>query len=97
MNHLDSSVIILILAAADGLSILFLHCYFGKLATDSFLNMTDCLFECNWQDLPIELQKYFIMLIENAQRPLYYHGFKIAVIDLVTFAKVKLTIYHQNN
>lgn len=56
----------------------FLYCYFGKSATDSY-----------WQKLPIELQKYLILMIANMQRPLYYHGFGIAVLDLETFIKVK--------
>lgn len=67
---------------------LFVYCFFGKLATDSYGEMATCLFESNWQVLPIDLRKYLILMIGNAQRPLYYHGFKIAVLNLETFLKV---------
>lgn len=62
------------------------------MATESFEAMSDCLYESNWPELPIELQKYFILMIQNAQRPLYYHGFEIAVLKMETFCKVS-----QNN
>lgn len=67
---------------------MFLYCFFGKLASESFEQMADCLYECNWYGLPVGLQKYFILMIGNAQRPLYYHGFGIAVLNLKTFSKV---------
>lgn len=66
---------------------LFLYCYFGKLATES--QNSWCLYETNWQNLPLDLQKYFILMIANVQKPLHYHGFKIAVLDLETFTNVR--------
>lgn len=68
--------------------ILFLLCFFGKLAHENFLNMSDCLFECNWLVYPINIKKYILFMIMNTQRPIYYHGFGIAVLDLITFLKV---------
>lgn len=50
--------------------------------------MADTLYEASWPDLPIELQKYFIVMIGNAQQPLYYHGFGMAILNLQTFTKV---------
>lgn len=71
-------------------SILFIYCYYGKIATDSYGGIADALYQANWQDLPIEYQKYFIIMIANAQRPLYYHGFNVVVLDLGTFTTVIL-------
>lgn len=68
---------------------LFVYCFFGKLATESYDEMATALFESNWQVLPINLRKYVILMIGNAQRPLYYHGFKIAVLNLETYLKVR--------
>lgn len=67
---------------------MFIFCYYGKIATESFENMADTLYEASWPDLPIELQKYFIVMIGNAQQPLYYHGFGMAILNLQTFTKV---------
>ncbi|XP_055305901.1 odorant receptor 22c-like [Sitodiplosis mosellana] len=64
---------------------LFVYCFFGKLATESYTKIADCLYEANWREVSIDLQKYIIVMIQNAQRPLYYHGFGIAVLNLETF------------
>lgn len=50
--------------------------------------MADCLFESNWQGLPVDLQKYVILMIKQSQEPLFYHGSGIAVLDLETFSSV---------
>lgn len=81
---------ILSMAAACGIFNFFLCCFYGKLATESYAKMTDSLFESNWPDLSNHLQKYFILMIANAQRPLKYHGFRIIFLDLETFCKVDL-------
>lgn len=52
--------------------------------------MADCLYDTNWQMFSIKLQKYVVIMIGNAQKPLYYHGFGVAVLNLVTFTKVSL-------
>lgn len=75
--------------------ILFCFCYFGKLATDSFGQMTNCLFECKWVEFPIDVQKYILLMIMNSQRPMYYHGLGIAVLNLETFSKVILEIIQE--
>lgn len=71
---------------------LFVLCFFGKMATESFENMNDCLFESNWTEYPIQLQKYFILMIGNSQREINYHGFGIAILNLNTFAQVRKLI-----
>lgn len=70
------------------MSNLFLYCFFGKLATDSYAGMANCMYETNWQDAPTELQKYLILMIANMQKPLRFHGFHFTRIDLNTFSKV---------
>lgn len=67
---------------------LFLYCYYGKLTTNSFVEMSHGLYESNWVELPVNLQKYYILMLANIQIPLYYHGFGVAVLNLETFTKV---------
>lgn len=78
------------IALLIGLSNLFVYCYFGKLATDSFFKMSDCLYNANWHALPIKLQKYFILMIQHSQQPLSYHGFKMVIFNLETFMAVSI-------
>lgn len=79
---------LILTAVAIGISTIFLYCYFGKIATDSVMNMTDCLFQSKWLNLPVDLQKYFIFMIGNARQPLFYDGFRIATLNLETFIGV---------
>lgn len=90
LKHIDFNIGIILMAVIGSISNLFLFCFFGKLATESFAEMADSLFESNWQSLPIHFQKYFIILIGNAQKPLVYHGFGIVALNLETFARVGL-------
>lgn len=68
--------------------VLFPYCYFGQLAGDSFQKMSDCVFELKWHEFPINSQKYVVLMITNMQKPIYYHGFHVTVMDLNTFLNV---------
>lgn len=67
---------------------MFLYCYLGKLATESYEKMADCLFESDWQKLPVALQKYVIVMIADMQKPICYHGFGMYKLDSQTFIAV---------
>lgn len=67
---------------------LFVYSYFGHGANVTHMEISDCFFESEWFNLPFYLQKYFVIIIANAQRPLYYHGFGVAFINLNTFIRV---------
>lgn len=85
MNYDIILVVIMVGAATVSL---FVYCFFGKLASKSYEDMAVCIFEANWQQLPLDLQKYLILIIGNMQRPMFYHGFGVAVLNLETFCKV---------
>lgn len=67
---------------------LFLYCYYGHLATDNSSGIADVIFETNWYIHLLEMQKYLILMIQNAQRPFYYHGFGMARLSLGTYTQV---------
>lgn len=50
--------------------------------------MADSLWENKWYEWSIESQKYIVTMMINAQRPIYYHGFGVALLNLETFTKV---------
>ena len=87
MKHIDYSISILLLAASDVTVHLFILCFFGKVATENFSEMADCMFESNWLKFPVNLQKSLILMIENAQIPLCYNGY-IVTLNLETYTKV---------
>lgn len=88
LQHIDFDILILMCGVIYSVLNLFLFCFYGKLATESHENMADSLYEANWMKLPIKLQKHCILMIQNIQMPLYYHGFGLAVLDLETFTAV---------
>lgn len=67
---------------------LYLYCYFGGRSTLDTISYGDLLYESKWFRLPTKLEKYFTFMIANAQRPLHYHGFQIARLNLNTFLGV---------
>lgn len=91
-EHFEFQFTIVIFAVFTSIFLLYLYCFFGKIATDSYYEMGDRLFESNWPDLPNDLQKYFIHMINNAQKPHFYHGFNLLVLDLGTFTDVSTNI-----
>lgn len=54
------------------------------------MKVADILYESNWQDLPVNLQKNFILMIGNAARPLQYDAFGIAPLNLETYTNVNI-------
>lgn len=73
-----------------GVIIILSYCYFGQMPTDSYLDFANCLYECNWHKMPVNLQKFYIVMIANAQKPLYYHGSGIFQLNLMTFMQVRI-------
>lgn len=91
--HLFGIAMVLMTTVAM-LIFLYLFCYFGKLATESFSKMTDSLYEGNWQELSVDVQKYFILMIGNAQTLIFYSGFDIVVLNLGNFTSVNFELFY---
>lgn len=88
MEHPDSTIIIHLLALTVSCSNLFVYCYFGKIGSESYERMPQYLFESDWMEHPVKMQKYVLLMIGNAQIPLYYNGFGISNLNLETFTTV---------
>lgn len=88
-QRFDNSVIHMLIGVLVSMLNLFLYCYFGKLTTDSHLQMTLHLYESDWTGISIELKKYFILIIANMQKPLHFYGSGFFVLNLETFNVVR--------
>lgn len=93
MNHLGFNVVFIGAAMMAGVSTLFAYCYCGIIATGSYEKMADCVYECSWYELEAKYQKFIVLIMTNTQRPIYYHGFGLAVLRLETFIKVNSICY----
>lgn len=81
-------MVIICMGTTLGTSVLFAYCYFGKSATESYEKMAGCLYLWDWHELSPKLQKHLLVMMINAQRPIYYHGFGVANLDLEKFTDV---------
>lgn len=59
------------------------------MSTQYYEQMIDVLYETQWYSMPVRLQKCLIPVIASMQKPLYYSGFGIAVLNLEMLALVK--------
>lgn len=57
------------------------------MATDSYQNMAASSYNFDWHELPVDLQKYWLRILGNAQIPLNYRAAGVAVLNLETFTK----------
>lgn len=89
LRHIDFNVAFLVMVSLFKFLNLSVFCLYGKLATDSFEQMEDLLYESNWYELPVGLQKHVIIMIGNMQRPICYHGFGKINLDLDTLCNAR--------
>lgn len=90
MKHPDLNFYMVLMSLLVSGANLYLYCYYGNRSTNDFAQMAQLLYESNWNQHPVELQKFFKMMIANAQRPLFYHGFHLVQLNLETFLKVRV-------
>lgn len=97
LTDFNADVGFLLIVLTARMAYLFMYCYFGKFATDNYMKVADISYESNWQDLPVNLQKYFILVIGNAARPLQYDAFGIAPLNLETYTNVYSELILKND
>lgn len=72
--------------------LIFLLCEFGGMVTDRFERFYDDLCQCEWNLLPMDMQRIYLMFVLNAQQPAMIRGFASIVCTRVFFSKVKFLI-----
>lgn len=88
-KHFNINVFVFIfMGTVTVLSNMFMCCYLGKLASDSYKQIADSIYQSNWYELIVDLQKFFIMMIANAHIPRQYHGYGLVTLNLEAFCKV---------
>lgn len=90
LQNLQLDIVIFILVTISALTDAYVFCYCGATTTMLFSEYADRLYEINSYDLPVPLQKQFVIILANLQRPVYYEGFGMVKLDLELFLNVKL-------
>lgn len=79
---------VLLNISVNGFVILFVYCYFGQFATDNYAKFWYHLYNVPWYQLPLPIQKSFVLMTENAEGELVYDGFHLLSLDLRLFGQV---------
>lgn len=66
----------------------FLHCYYASSITKQVGDTALTAFGSNWFDLPIQLQKYIVLMMIRAQQTIYFTGFNITYCTMEALGKV---------
>lgn len=56
-------------------AIILMSCYFGEMVTNQFESFNNELDKCNWYTFPNDFQKMFVIVLQNAQKPVIIYGF----------------------
>lgn len=86
-NRIDIIVIILLLFWA--FSIIFLYCEIGERVTHEFNEFNEQFCQCNWYSFSIEMQRMFIIVMSNTQRPAIIQGYANTVCTRDAFKQVR--------
>lgn len=88
MKSMNFNIIILLICASTSTGCVFLFCSIGSFTTDNFLRFADISYESLWYNFPVDLQKYLLLIIADAQRPRIFQGLGIINLNLATFTQV---------
>lgn len=88
LTRLDIDLFMVLIIAMTNVFWLYFHCLLGKVLTDWFNQLPNHLFYSKWYKSTNELQKFFILMIQNAQQPLFFEGLGIYTLNLQSFSHV---------
>lgn len=70
----------------------FLHCQFGTWLTEKIDNTGFAAYGSNWYELPIETQKYILMIVMRSQEDLNFTGLGMTYCTIETLGKVSIEL-----
>lgn len=65
-----------------------MFCHFGGNLTKRFEDVGNAVYELNWYDLPVDMQKDLLKVIMISQKPIYMRGFGDTCTTHSAFAEV---------
>lgn len=75
-------------AVAISTTNLYLYCYGGASITAVCLKYSDTIFAMDWYIMPVDVQKYLILMIRSGNQRLVLTGYGILKLNLETFTSV---------
>lgn len=66
----------------------FLCCYFATHTSDRINSISQMVYNSNWHNYPLKLQKYIVLVIARSQKRSLFTGFNLVACTLYTFGNV---------
>lgn len=90
LRHLNLFIVTVLNVIAISTANLYLYCFGGSVVTENCGMYADILFESDWYKMPIRLQKYYILMIANTQRPIHLEGHGLVRLSMEAFGRVNI-------
>lgn len=88
MHDPDMNIGILFIGILSSGSSLFLYSNYANKSTNFYIDLADLLYESNWTKLSAKMQINLIVIIRDAQKPIFYHMIHTRNLHLKTFLQV---------
>lgn len=69
---------------------LYLYCYADATITVDCLKYSEIICEIDWYLMPVDLQKYLILMIQSGHQILVFSGYDIIKLNLESFTSVSI-------
>lgn len=66
-------------------------CYFATYSTNRVSTINEAVYDLNWYDYPQDVRKYILLIMAQAQVPIFFSGFKMVHCTLEIFGKVSIS------
>lgn len=77
-----------LLSIANVMTWPYLCCRYASFTVDRISSLGEDVYDLNWYEYPIELRKYFVMIIARSQTPIEFTGLGLIYCNLNRFGKV---------
>lgn len=88
IQNLDPKIFMIILGLPMSTGTVFLYCYVGSLTTEQFSRYATIPYESDWLMMPLQLQKFLLIIVAEARRPVEFSGLGLFSLNLMAFGKV---------
>lgn len=89
LSAFDLDALICVLTLFAALFPTFIYCYHAEKITRHLQEIGNVFYHTNWYELPVKVQKLYVLSILIAQKPFRFRGYGIVVCSLEIFGSVK--------
>lgn len=94
LQHINYDVVINLFCLSLQVLLNFATCKSAQSVTSRSMEVAEMVYDSLWYRLPCSQQKIIAFIIERAQKPFYFRGYRIFTCSLNTFLTVHRNIFN---